>query len=82
MLLRDEESKTRYDEVVKSIVSKQVQEEKFREFISTIEKMEGICDSFDEEIWSGVVDYVTVYSKKRYSIYVQGWTRDIYIKAV
>lgn len=64
LLLRYGETKAHYDEVVKSIASKQVQEEQFREFISTIEKMEGICDYFDEGIWSGLVDYVTVYSKK------------------
>ena len=58
--------------MVKSIVSKQVQEEKFREFISIVEKMEGICSSFDEGLWGSLVDHVTVYSRKDIRFIFQG----------
>ncbi len=64
LLHKYEETKSRHEEVEAGIASRQAQAEQFRDFISTMEKMDGVCDSFDGGIWGSLVDYVTVYPKK------------------
>lgn len=64
LLIKYEETGARHDEVSRKIADKQAQAAQFRDFISTMEKMDGVYDSFDEGLWSSLVEYVTVYSKK------------------
>ncbi len=64
LLIQYEETKVRHDEVAGKIADKQAQAAQFWDFIATMEKMDGVYDSFDEGIWSSLIEYVTVYSKK------------------
>ncbi len=64
LLIKYEETRTRHDEVAEKIADKQAQAAQFQDFISAMEKMDGVYDSFDEGLWSSLIDYVTVYSKK------------------
>ena len=64
LLIKYEETRSHHGEVVGKIADKQAQAAQFQDFISTMEKMDGIYDSFDVELWSSLVNYVTVYSKE------------------
>ena len=56
--------KSRYDEITEQIENKKTQRERFRWFILTMEKQSQPIGEFDKALWSNLMDYVTVYSKK------------------
>jgi C4-type Zn-finger protein len=67
-----EEKKIRYDELTAAISDKQAQSEIIGNFIKTIKKMNGIVDIFDEGLWGGMVEYVTVFNKKKVILTFKG----------
>lgn len=59
-----EKIKAEYDKVTEKISSKQVQRDKFKAFLSTMEDIDGMITEFDEALWSSIVDHVTVHEKE------------------
>ena len=47
------------------IAEKQAKSEIIGNFIKTIKKMDGMVETFDEGLWGGMVEYATVFSKKK-----------------
>lgn len=58
-----------YDKVTNQISSKQVQKQKYKNYISTLKNTENYCNEFNEGLWSSLVDYVTIYNKKDIRIF-------------
>lgn len=65
LVYRYEEKKVRYDELTVAIAEKQAQKEIIGNFIKTIKKMDGMVGTFDEGLWGGMVEYVTIFNKKK-----------------
>lgn len=62
---RYEEKKIRYEKLADVIAEKQSQSEIIENFIKMIKKMDGLVETFDEWLWGGMVEYVTVFNKKK-----------------
>ena len=65
LVYRYEEKKIRYNELTDVIADKQAQGEIIGNFIKTIKKMEGMVETFDVSIWGSMVEYATVFYKKK-----------------
>lgn len=57
------ESKVRYEEIKKEISMRGIRNREFDRFIQTVEDLPQTFTEFNEALWSGLVDCVTVYSK-------------------
>jgi len=60
---RFDTAKARYDEVRVTIVDKQNRKATIEQFLHTLSEQEQMVESFDKNLWCGLVDYVTVYSR-------------------
>ncbi|MBU5471632.1 recombinase family protein [Falcatimonas sp. MSJ-15] len=65
LVQRYEAAKKEYDELAERIEQKEAQGERMRQFIKTLQKQEGIITEFDETLWGGMVDYVTIGKEER-----------------
>ena len=60
---RFDRAKARFSEVEDGIVARQAQREMMQNLVDTLEGMPDAVDSFDEDAWYALVDYVTVYGR-------------------
>lgn len=65
LVQRYEATKKEYDELVERIEQKEARGERMRQFIKTLQKQEEIITEFDETLWGGMVDYVTIGKENR-----------------
>ncbi|WMJ87808.1 recombinase family protein [Anaerocolumna sp. MB42-C2] len=65
LVKRYEEKKVRYNELEAAIVEKKAKSEIIGSFIKTIKRMGGLVETFDEGLWGGMIDYVTIFNKKK-----------------
>jgi len=61
-------AKSRYDEVVSGIATKEAQSERLENFIRELKAQNGVLTEFDERLWSCMVDFVTVSRKKELTV--------------
>lgn len=64
LIERFEATKANYDKTTEQIKRKQAQAERLKGFIAALENTGEIAREFDGELWSSLVDYVTVNSKE------------------
>ena len=62
---RYEATKAKYDTAQAAIEAKRSQDELMQAFIKTVRELDGFRENFDEGLWSALVDFVTVYEKKK-----------------
>lgn len=62
---RYHDKKVRYDELTVSIADKQAQSEIIGNFIKAIRNIDGMVETFDKGLWCGMVEYATIYKKKK-----------------
>ncbi len=60
---RFDTAKERYDEISATITDKQNRRAIIEQFLQTLSEQEQMIESFDMNLWCGLVDYVTVYTK-------------------
>jgi len=60
---RYEKTKAQYDEATEAIADNAARKKQMEQFIASIESQQPITE-FDEETWTSLVDFVTVYSEK------------------
>lgn len=60
---RFDTAKARYDEVTATIADKQNRKATIEQFLHTLSEQGQMVESFDKNLWCGLVDYVTVYSR-------------------
>ena len=61
---RFDTAKARYDEITDTIADKQNRKATIEQFLHTLSEQEQMVESFDKNLWCGLVDYVTVYTKE------------------
>jgi site-specific DNA recombinase len=69
---RYEDKKSRYDALTEAIETKKAKSETIGNFITDLRSMEEEYIDFDEALWSNMVDYITVYSKKDIRVTFKG----------
>ena len=63
---RDHEQKlARMEEIAAEVIDKEARGERIRNFIDLFSKLDGGQLAFDEQLWGGIVEYVTVFDKGR-----------------
>lgn len=62
---RYEEKKAKYDELTAAIADKKTKSEIIGNFIKTIKRIDGVVEIFDEGLWGGIVEFATVFDKKK-----------------
>ena len=60
---RFDTAKARYDDVTATIADKQNRKATIEQFLHTLSEQVQMVESFDKNLWCGLVDYVTVYTK-------------------
>ena len=65
LVSRYEETERRRDEVADRINQIMVRRRKLERFIESIKDLPELITGFDESLWAGLVDSMTVYSKDR-----------------
>ena len=65
LVSRYEETERRRDEVADRINQIMVRRRKLERFIETVEALPELITEFDESLWAGLVDSMTVHSKDR-----------------
>lgn len=63
LTVRFDTAKGRYDEITATIADKQNRKADIEQFLRTLSEQETLIESFDKNLWCGLVDYVTVYAK-------------------
>lgn len=61
-------AKTRYGEVSDTINAKKAESERLADFINNVPAQEGVLTEFDEQLWSCMVEFVTVGRKKEFVV--------------
>lgn len=69
---RFEDKKIKYEELAAIIADKQARSEIIGNFIKTIKKMDRIVETFDEGLWGGTVEYVTIINRKKVVLTFKG----------
>ncbi|MBR5596309.1 MAG: hypothetical protein IKW30_02755 [Lachnospiraceae bacterium] len=67
-----ERVRAEYDKVTEKIRTAKKQEEQFKSFIEILEKAEDTITEFDEEMWLGLVDFVTIKNKEDILVSLKG----------
>lgn len=60
---RYDAAKARYDAVTEAISDKQARQAKIKAFLETLRAQDGLVEKFDVNLWCGLVDFVTVYTR-------------------
>lgn len=47
----------------------------YMRFISRIQKLDGFCGKFDEELWTTLLDYATVYARADIRFTFKMWNK-------
>ena len=47
-----------------AITEKQAKKEQIERFLAELERQDGVATEFDENLWYGLVDFVTVFNKE------------------
>ncbi len=58
-----DEIKAKLDAISEQISDKQARRASIEQFLKTLKKQNGLIDSFQQNLWCGMVDFMTVYSK-------------------
>lgn len=61
---RFDRTKARLETVSHTIMEKQVRREQTEMFLAELERQEGLCTGFDEQLWMSLVDFVTVFNNE------------------
>ncbi len=61
-------AKAQYDEVARANTEKEAKNERLVGFIKILKAQDGIITEFDERLWSGMVDFVTVGRNKEIAV--------------
>jgi len=56
-------AKARYDEITATIADKDNRKATIEQFLHTLSEQEQMVETFDKNLWCGLVDYVTVYTR-------------------
>ena len=67
-----ERVRAEYDKVTEKIRMAKKQEEQFKSFIEILEKADDTITEFDEEMWLGLVDFVTIKNKEDILVSLKG----------
>ena len=67
-----ERVRAEYDKVTEKIRMAKKQEEQFKNFIEILEKADDTITEFDEEMWLGLVDFVTIKNKEDILVSLKG----------
>ncbi|MCD7726409.1 MAG: recombinase family protein [Clostridiales bacterium] len=60
---RYDKKKTKYEELLATIADRDAQAKLFKNYIATLESIDGFCTEFDARLWAGLLEYATVYTK-------------------
>ncbi len=60
---RYNEAKAKLDSITEQIADKNARRSTIEQFLKTLKKQDGVIDKFHQNLWCGMVDYMTVYSK-------------------
>ena len=67
-----ERVRAEYDKVTEKIRTAKKQEEQFKSFIEILEKADDTITEFDEEMWLGLVDFITIKNKEDILVSLKG----------
>lgn len=67
-----ERVRAEYDKVTEKIRMAKKQEEQFKSFIEILEKADDTITEFDEEMWLGLVDFITIKNKEDILVSLKG----------
>ncbi len=62
------EKENEYKRLEEKIVEMKARGKSIQEFIDMVEQREGLLTEFDEKLWAGLLDEITIYSKERIEI--------------
>ena len=63
LVIRYESAKDGYEKVSGEISERQGKRKVYMQFIRGLQKLDGFCKGFNEELWTSLLDYATVYTK-------------------
>lgn len=63
LIARYESAKDGYEKASGEISDRQGKRKTYMMFISELQKLDGFCKGFDEELWTALLDHATVYTK-------------------
>jgi hypothetical protein len=63
LVIRYESAKDGYEKVSGEISDRQGKRKTYMRFIGGLQKLDGFCGKFDEELWTALLDYATVYAR-------------------
>lgn len=58
-----ESAKDGYERVAGEIADRQGRRKVYMRFIGGLQRLDGFCRDFDEELWTALLDHATVYAK-------------------
>lgn len=65
-------AKEKYDEVLKRIESRKVQNERMNQFLQTLKSHNELITEFDETLWCSMVEFITVGRTERIVTFKDG----------
>lgn len=63
LVARYESAKNGYEKVSGEIADRQGKRKVYMQFIGGLQRLDGFCREFDEELWTALLDHATVYAK-------------------
>ena len=63
LIARYESAKDGYEKASGEISDRQGKRKTYMRFIGELQKLDGFCKGFDEELWTALLDHATVYTK-------------------
>ena len=63
LIARYESAKDGYEKASGEISDRQGKRKTYMRFISELQKLDGFCKGFDEELWTALLDHASVYTK-------------------
>lgn len=74
LVSRYEEQKNLHDEFSDRIAAVKANDKQMEEFIQELQELDGVVTEFDENLWSSLVDHVTVMKDKKTVFTFKGGT--------
>lgn len=72
--VRYSEASSRMKDIKNEIKIKQNRKTVLHNFIKTLDGVKGEITKFDEDLWSGLIDYIIVKDKESYTVVFKGGT--------
>lgn len=63
LVARYESAKEGYEKTSKEISDRQGKRKVYMRFIGGLQRLDGFCKGFDEELWTALLDHAIVYTK-------------------